>query len=165
MFGAIKHGLTNLFNFSGRDARQTFWYYVLFVVVLRFIASMIVTIPIMIASMTTAFEAAKSGASEQELQGRMMAQMGSVLDSTVWLTITIGIVSVLLLCASLVRRLQDSDLSGWWVLVPGALYLAGLSQIPRQVELAKKMMSELAAHPDANPYAMMSSQGLSLIHI
>ena len=31
MLAAIKHNLANLFNFTGRDARQTFWYYVLFV--------------------------------------------------------------------------------------------------------------------------------------
>ena len=31
MLDAIKHGLANLFNVSGRDARQAFWFYVLFI--------------------------------------------------------------------------------------------------------------------------------------
>ena len=30
MLDAIKHGLGNIINFTGRDARQPFWYYVLF---------------------------------------------------------------------------------------------------------------------------------------
>ena len=34
MLGAIKYNLANLTNFSGRDARQTFWYYVLFLVII-----------------------------------------------------------------------------------------------------------------------------------
>jgi hypothetical protein len=34
MLGAIKYNLSHLLDFSGRDARQTFWYYVLFLVML-----------------------------------------------------------------------------------------------------------------------------------
>jgi uncharacterized membrane protein YhaH (DUF805 family) len=30
MLASIKYNLSHLLDFSGRDARQTFWYYVLF---------------------------------------------------------------------------------------------------------------------------------------
>ena len=45
MLKAIKHGLGNLLNFGGRDARQAFWYYVLFVYLVMTAISMIVIVP------------------------------------------------------------------------------------------------------------------------
>ncbi len=158
MIGAIKHGLTNLFNFTGRDARQTFWYYVLFVVILRVIASMMVSIPMMVGAFGSAIESAKSGADEKVMQARMMTAMADSLDTMVWFGIAIGVVTAVLLCASIVRRLQDSDLSPLWVLPPGALYFASLSQVPAQMDIAKKMMAEMASKPQVNPYAAMGAQ-------
>ena len=48
MLDAIRHGLANLLNFSGRDARQTFWYYVLFVYVVTTVVTVLAMIPAMV---------------------------------------------------------------------------------------------------------------------
>ena len=158
MLGAIKHGLTNLFNVSGRDARQTFWYYVLFVMILRFVASLAISIPMMVSAFSSAITSAQAGQDKDAMQAQMMGKMVESMDSMMWIGIAIGVVTAVLLCASIARRLQDSDMSPLWVLLPGAVYLAALSQMPAQMEIAKKMMTEMASKPQVNPYAAMSSQ-------
>lgn len=57
MLGAVKYNLANLANFKGRDARQTFWYYVLFLVIVQFAVSMVFTIPMYVSMFTGVFEA------------------------------------------------------------------------------------------------------------
>ncbi|MDE8651918.1 DUF805 domain-containing protein [Novosphingobium album (ex Liu et al. 2023)] len=45
MPGAVRYGLTNLVNFSGRDARQTFWFFVLFLYIVTFMLGSIRAFP------------------------------------------------------------------------------------------------------------------------
>ncbi|MBD3814359.1 MAG: DUF805 domain-containing protein, partial [Betaproteobacteria bacterium] len=66
MLGSIKYNLANLANFNGRDARQTFWYYVLFLVVIQFGAGIIAAIPMYSQIFSSAFNGAQSGMSEQQ---------------------------------------------------------------------------------------------------
>ena len=85
MLGAIRYNLTHVLDFGGRDARPTFWYYVLFLVILNFVAGILISIPLMAGSMGTAIEAARSGAGEAEIQAQVMGQMSSAMGSTLWL--------------------------------------------------------------------------------
>jgi uncharacterized membrane protein YhaH (DUF805 family) len=158
MLGAIKHGVTNLVNFSGRDARQTFWYYVLFVMILRFVSSLVIAIPMMVGAFGSAIDSAKAGQNPEAMRAQMFEKMAGSMDSMMWLGIAIGVVTGLLLCASIARRLQDSDLSPLWVLLPGALFVGSLVQMPAQMDIAKKMMAEMATKPQVNPYAAMGAQ-------
>jgi uncharacterized membrane protein YhaH (DUF805 family) len=79
MLGAIKYNLANLFNVSGRDARQTFWYYVLAIVVLHIAASMAISIPMMATAMASAFEAANAAADDCQ-NDRGHGEYGLVFD-------------------------------------------------------------------------------------
>ncbi len=115
---AIKHNLTHLTDFSGRDARPTFWWYVLFLVILQFVVGMVASVPLLASGMGTAFDAAQSGADPAQMEAQMMAGMADGLAATVWISAATAAVSALLLLASFVRRLHDVGQSGFWAAVP-----------------------------------------------
>ncbi len=161
MFGAIGHNLRNLTNFSGRDARQTFWFYVLAIAILRFVAGLAVSIPMMIGMFSGAFSAAQNGVSPDAMRQHMMGSVGAYLPMMLWTGLAIGVLSAVLLAASFVRRLHDSDLSGWWALLPLGLYAVVLARMPGQIARAMEVMNSMAATPGfrPDPTAMMREQG------
>lgn len=152
MLGAIRYNLTHVLDFGGRDARPTFWYYVLFLVILNFVAGILISIPLMAGSMGTAIEAARSGAGEAEIQAQVMGQMSSAMGSTLWLSLATNAVTALLLLAAFVRRLHDSDKSGWWALLPLASQAASAAVSIRVMGTMQQMMQEaMAAGSDGGP--------------
>lgn len=159
MFGAIKYGLMNLANFNGRDARQTFWYYVLFLVVLRFIAGLAISVPTTGHAMTVAMQAAQSHADPATMRAQMFAAMAESLPKAMWLGMVISAVTAIMLIASLVRRLHDSGLSGWWALLPAALQLFVLARAPVALHQALDLLTHLDARAMPNPTAMIQAQG------
>ena len=158
MWGAIKHNLSNLTNFNGRDARQTFWYYVLFLVVIQYVLGLAITVPMMIEGFSSAFQAASSGVDSAALEQQMNTQMLAAMQDAIWIQIAIGSVGALLLVAAVVRRLHDSDHSGWWAVLPFALYAIVLARSPEVMRRAFEMAqaAETAAPSDA--LAMMKGQ-------
>lgn len=163
MLGSIKYNLRNLTNFSGRDARQTFWYFVLFIAILRWIAGTIIAVPMMIEMFSTMFSAIKQGAQPDALQGQINGQMIGMMQNMVGFSIAIGVVSGILLLAALVRRLHDSDHSGWWAATPAVLFVAALALIPAQLHQAAEIIQTAGTKP-LNPAAMLQQQsGLALI--
>ena len=142
MFGAIKYGLANLANFRGRDARSTFWYYVLCVVVLRFVAGIAIGLPMSMRLTSAALEAAKNQVSEATLQAQTTAIITETLPMMIWLGIALGALTMLLLAASLVRRLHDGGQTGWSVLVPSLLYAASLALQPAQIRRVLDLLAQ-----------------------
>ena len=62
-----------------------------------------------------------------------------------------------LLAASVVRRLHDSDLSGWWALIPGAIHIANIILAPMLTRRILENMSRISeGDPAANMQAMQS---------
>lgn len=84
--------LTRYAQFSGRASRSEFWWFQLFIV--------IISIPLYVLS----FYAGYTGSST-------LALVVSGLSVVLWL------VFVLPCLAATVRRLHDTDRSGWWVLL------------------------------------------------
>jgi uncharacterized membrane protein YhaH (DUF805 family) len=163
MLGAIKYGLGNLFNFTGRDARQTFWFFVLFVYLVTTALTMLAMIP-MIANMFSAiFEAASRGAPPESVDAMMPALMADMFGSILWVSMGSGIAMIVLLAASLVRRLHDSGMSGWWALAPGAIQVIGLAMLPRQLAMMPDLMKDMDPETLNNPATMMQMQGTGLI--
>lgn len=158
MLGSIKYNLTNLTNFNGRDARQTFWYYVLFLVVIQYVLGIAITVPMMVQGFSSAFQAASSGMDSAALEQQMNTQMLAAMQDAIWIQIAIGSVGALLLVAAVVRRLHDSDHSGWWAVLPFALYAFVLARSPEVMRRAFEMAqaAETAAPFDA--LAMMKGQ-------
>ena len=125
MWGAIKYNLANLTNFNGRDARQTFWYYVLFLVVVQFGLGIVMAIPLYIDIFTQAFNAAQSGMGEEQVQAMIFTDMAGYMNNQAIVSAVLSLVMVALLLASFVRRLHDSG-------KPGCdIHLLGLLQ-PRE---------------------------------
>ena len=75
MLSAIKYNLSHLTDFKGRDARPTFWYYVLFLVLVQFALSFLVSIPLTGAMVGDAVVYAQQGMPEGAVQAQLMEQI------------------------------------------------------------------------------------------
>ena len=117
MLEAIKYHFRHLTDFSGRDARQTFWYWFLFLFIAQHRG-------------VDGRDGADDDRSDVDgLRGRAQRRSGSgraADDGTdggidahdrCWWRSSLGIVNLLLIAAAFVRRLHDSGKSG---LVGGA---------------------------------------------
>src|SRR5262245_11377819 len=143
MLAAIKHGLTSLTNFTGRDARQAFWYYVLFVYLITMAIGMVVSVPMTMQAMMTGVQQgianaqavnADDAATEAAMQAAIMQSMGGWMTALVWVGFATALIMFLGLAASLVRRLHDADMSGYWALLPGVLQAINIALIPQQLQ-------------------------------
>jgi uncharacterized membrane protein YhaH (DUF805 family) len=161
MLGAIKYGLGNLLNFNGRDARQTFWYYVLFVYVVVTAISMLAMIPMMVNMFSAIVDAAASGKPPEAANAVMVGFMGDLMRTSLWVGIGSGIAMLVLLAASLVRRLHDSGMPGWWALAPGAIQVVGLAMMPSQIDAVMEVVNTMDAAAMQNPTAMMQAKGMA----
>lgn len=127
MFEAIKYNLAHLLDFSGREDRPTFWWYVLFLVILDIVLGIVVSGPMIVGSMSTAINAAQSGASDEAVQAQIMQQVGASMGPMMWVSGGIKLLMVALWVAAFVRRLHDSNSSGWWAAVAVAAQVANLA--------------------------------------
>ena len=125
MLGAIKYNLTHLLDFTGRDARPTFWYYVLFVFILNVVVSLLVWVPTIGQSISAAMEAGQSG-DPAAANAAMADSMSGMIATTIWTGVILGVANIVLLAAALVRRLHDADFTGWWALLVGGVSAVAL---------------------------------------
>lgn len=165
MLDAIKHGLGNLLNGAGRDARQPFWYYVLFLYALTIAISMAVSMPLMIESMVVGVRqgmdmanAHDPAAVEAATEAAMLTSMAESMKTAMWVSVGLSVILLFGLAASLVRRLHDSDLSGWWALIPGALQAVTIALAPQQIDQLDEMLKAQMTDPMAG-FAGMGSPG------
>ena len=126
MLNAIKYNLGHLTHFAGRDSRATFWYYVLFLLLLDFVINIFIALPIIIGGTRSAFEGAMAGATKEAVEAQVMLRMGSHLAAITWISIATTLLLIALVLAAFVRRLHDSGHSGWWAMIPVAAQLAGV---------------------------------------
>jgi uncharacterized membrane protein YhaH (DUF805 family) len=125
---AILYNLRNLMRFEGRDTRAQFWPYAIFLFVLQSIASLFLTIPIIVNVMIKAFQfgvqhASTKGGQLSAADQKAFAQInnGIYSDMGSMMTVTTPIFTalfVILLAAAVVRRLHDRGMSGYWGLMP-----------------------------------------------
>lgn len=156
MMESIKYNLGNLTNFEGRDSRKTFWLYVLFLVVLQFVIGLIASLPLTFGAFEAAFDGARSGATEVELQAAMFQRMSEMITTQVWISAGLGLISALLIVAAFTRRLHDSGKPGWIAFIAVALYLASLVLNIANIDSAIAMLEQIGYSSD--PRAMMQGQ-------
>lgn len=161
MLGAIKHALANLANPHGRDSRRTFGYWVLALVVVRFAAGLALSAPLTLRIMASAAQAARSGAVRDPaaIQALTLQIVTAELPRMVWGGVAIGAATMALLAMSVVRRLHDSNLSGWLVLLPGAIYGYALARMPAQIERVTALLSQLDPGNPPNAMALIQADG------
>ena len=147
MLDAIKHGLANLLNGNSRDARQAFWYYVLFIYLVTTAISMVFVLPVMMQSMVTAMrqgiaqgQGQDPEAAKAAVQAAMLGAMSDIIPKMIWMSVAVGIIMLLSLAAAFVRRLHDSGLSGLWALVPAACQAVSLATMPSQLARMQEAM-------------------------
>ena len=138
MLSAIKYNLTQLLDFSGRDARPTFWYYVLFVFILNVLVSIGVSVPVIGQAMSVAMQAAQTN-DPTAINEAMAETMAGMVATTIWATVVMGVVNILLLAAAFVRRLHDADFAGLWALLVGGLYAGALARSVARIDEAEAM--------------------------
>ena len=163
MLRAVRHGLGNLLIFEGRDARQAFWYYVLMVYIATTVLTMLVTVPLTLSAVFTSVSEViqqsqynqDPAAVEVAMQGSMMRAMDKIIPLTVTLGFVTTVLMIVLLGASFVRRLHDSDLSGYWALVPAGLQAIGLFMIPETMRTMMAAMNRLQFGDPRAGFAMM----------
>ena len=138
MLAAIKHNLTHLLDFGGRDARPTFWYYVLFLFLLNLLGGLLLTIPTIVEATSVAMDAAQSG-DQAAVNSAMAASMSGMTATVVWGSVAMGAANVLLLAAAFVRRLHDAGFAGWWALLAVAAQAYALAQAVMRIDEAEAL--------------------------
>ena len=145
MLNSIKYNLSHLTDFTGRDARQTFWFYVLFLVVTQYVIGIVASIPMMVGMFGDAFTAASSGGDPQAMTGVMVENMVGYIETQTYISTTVGLVVVFLIAGSFVRRLHDAGFSGWIALIPIATQVFSLGYGIYILEDVLAMMPEMMA--------------------
>jgi len=166
MLGAIRYNLSHLLDFSGRDARGTFWFYVLFLYLLNMAIAMVLGFVLVASIVSTVVDAAQTGASEQVVQSQMAARMSGFMGSILGYSLVSNAIMVVLLAASFVRRLHDSNKSGWWGLLVLAAQVAGSVVAFRMIDVMQDFMADaMSRTTPMSPFemqSMMQSHNISL---
>ncbi len=118
---------------------------------------MVAMIPAMVEMFGNIVDAAKAGGSQEVAQQTVANSMTSMFGSVGWVSMAVGAGFIVLLGASVVRRLHDSDMSGWWALLPGAIQALSIAQMPAQMAAITAAISNPAAMNDST--AMYRAQG------
>lgn len=161
MMEAIRYCLGNLGNFDGRDARPTFWYYVLFLIVINVILGIIIGVVYTAGSMGGAFEAAAGGASEAEVQAQMLQDMSGSLSTQMWIGAAISLTTLVLFIAAFVRRLRDAALPVAIAAIPVATTL--FTTYSSFSALGAMETAMASGDPMAINEAAMASAGMGLV--
>ena len=173
MLGSIKYNLSHLADFTGRDARQTFWYYALFLIVVQIGVSIVTSIPMYAGMFTGAFEAASQGMDENAMTAAMMADMTGYLHTQVWISAVLGVIMIALFTAAFVRRLHDGGFPGWIAIVPVVSQLAaavvGIVTLDKAMAITQAAMANtdpaetIALQSEIAPYAMIGWIGYLVV--
>lgn len=158
---AIKHCLGNLTNFDGRDPRRTFWFYVLFLVIINVVLAIISGIVFAGAAMGDAFSSAASGADQMQVQAQMYENMASTLTTQAWFGAIVSLIMMALFIAAFVRRLRDAGIPVWVAAIP---VITTLVSIYSQFAVISTMEEAMTGGDImAINEAAMSSAGLGLV--
>jgi len=173
MLKAIRHGLGNLANFRGRDARQAFWYYVLFLYIVTVVLSTVVTVPMMVGALISSVsegiaQAEAGNVVDAAVEAAIQARIGQGIAEFVPQMVLVGLASALILlvglAASMVRRVHDADLAGAWALLPLGLQALNIALIPSQMgKLQEAMMQMQMGDPLVGMTMMQDSVGVGAV--
>ena len=170
MLGSIKYNLTHLLDFRGRDARQTFWYYVLFLAILYVIGWVIALAPLIGSAVQGAMKAAQAGVPQDQIGARMMQGMGPGMTSIAWFGLIANLAFTLLILAAFVRRLHDSGNPGWWAgavlairLATVGFGIAAIGKIDAAVQQVTAAMGDPGKLQQIQAQSMHQSAGQTLL--
>lgn len=157
MLDAIKYNLTHLFDFRAREDRPTFWWYVLFLVILDIVLGLIVSGPMIVGSISAAIHAAQSGASEDAIRAETLQQVSGQIYTMVWVSGAIKLLMIVLSVGAFVRRLHDSNNSGWWAALAIAAQVLVFAVNYTMLGTVRDTMSAAAASGEVSGLALQQS--------
>jgi uncharacterized membrane protein YhaH (DUF805 family) len=146
MLEAIKYNLAHLVDFTGREDRPTFWWYALFLVILEIVLGLVIGGLMAVDSSTRYFDATQSrpGALPGVIHAQMMQQMRGQMATMMWASGAISLLMIALSLAAFVRRLHDSDNSGWWAAVAVGAQVVAFALSLRMVERMQDMLASVS---------------------
>ncbi|KQM17445.1 DUF805 domain-containing protein [Novosphingobium sp. Leaf2] len=127
MLAAIRYNLANLVNFKGRDSRQTFWFYVLFLVCIQVAISIVMSIAMVGPMMADIFSAAQRNLPPDQVQQQIYGHIADMTHTSVPIYAVISVIITAMLVAAFTRRLHDSDKPGWIAVLLVVLQLASIA--------------------------------------
>lgn len=139
MGASLRHNFGKLFVFSGRDTRGLFWPYALMIFLLGMVANVVIIVPVMadmFSRVITYLQRHPEGLPQpvpgqvQTLPPELMPDFSAILVPMAIL----GVATLFLYAAGVVRRLHDCDRTGWWAALPLPPQLLGLALTPMTLE-------------------------------
>lgn len=164
--------LTGLIDFHARENRQPFWLWILIVYIVQFAVMLIAMVPIMTSWFDQMMPALKADPHRFDNDPQAMMQlMVPMMQNIITMTIVSATLFFILSAAAVVRRLHDSNRSGWWALPYYAMQVVSpifmLSFFPRYFTMMASVKP--GSQPDvANPafqQAMQSMMVMSLVNL
>lgn len=142
-FESVKHCVRNLGSFAGRDRPGQFWPYAGTVIATDMVIWFFAMRMAMSRVHATIVRSANASAPAAPDTGGLFTMMIVVMAA-------IGLVTVLLLAAAVVRRLHDRGTRGWWALLPVTflfLQIAGMQFVRSEMtdgQFASSLFTALA---------------------
>ena len=161
---SIRHNLTRLGDFSGRDTREQFWPYAIGLFLLSMAAGVLLFVPVMLDMfdrMGRYFAEHPEGLPKdpgpypgaQALPPELMPDMSVIIVPSA----IVNLLFALLLAAAVVRRLHDRDKSAWWALLPIPFMIFGQFQ-------GKQAANMMMAGREPDPAVMLPAALNSLLY-
>lgn len=163
--------LTGLFDFQGRENRQPFWLWILIVYIVQFVVMMIAMIPIMSSWFSQMMPAMQGDPHRFDNDPQAMFQMMvPMMQSMMTMTVVLAVFFIAMTAAAVVRRLHDSNRSGWWVAPYYAIQivspLVSAMIMPRYFSIIAAASSKPGTPPDlSSPAFQQASQSMALMSL
>lgn len=167
--------LTGLWDFQGRENRQPFWLWILIVYIVQFVVMAIAMIPLMTSWFDQMMPMMQGDPHRFDNDPQAMIQlMMPMMQNMITMTVVSAVLFFVLSGAAVVRRLHDSDRSGWWsapyyaMQIVSPIFMA--SFFPRYFSMVASMSAaKPGSPPDFNnpafQQAMQSMTLMSLVNI
>ena len=164
--------LTGLFDFRGRENRQPFWLWILIVYVVQFVVMMIAMVPLMMSWIDQMTPAMQGDPHKFDNDPQAVFQlMMPMMQNMIMVMLVIAVLFLALTVAAVVRRLHDSDRSGWWASPYYAMQIVSpivmASIFPRYFTIVASMASAKPGSPPdmTNPAFQQAMQSMSLMSL
>ena len=158
MAGSIRHCVSNITRFSGRDTRSQFWPYVALIIVLDMAASTLVMVPVMGMMIVRSQAYVREHPDGFPATGSEPGSFppGLMPDFKLFglASAIIGLACVLALAAAVSRRLHDRGRTAYWGLLPLPFLAFGMVAMG-------SMFATFPAQPDMRLFGVLMFNNLA----
>lgn len=161
--------LTGLIDFQGRENRQPFWLWILIVYIVQFAVMLIAMIPIMTSWFDQMMPAMQADPHRFDNDPQAMMQlMVPMMQNVMTMAVVSATLFFVLSAAAVVRRLHDSNRSGWWSFPYYAMQVVSpifmLSFFPRYFTMMASLQP--GRQPDVtNPALQQAMQSMAMMSL